>query len=74
MADDFSIDTPSADRGHEAIRVAVLAAIADLSQNIADVGDSFSLTDALFGLVDSLLTVTNDLTARVTALETPPAP
>lgn len=52
---DFSIDTPSPDRGHEAIRVAVLQAIGDLQQNAADTADSFYLADVLFELVDGLL-------------------
>ena len=81
MADGFDINTPSPDDGHEAIRVAVVAAIEELGWNTSDVGASFDLLDTLFVLLDSALTANDalaaqvaDLEARVTALEPAPTP
>lgn len=65
----FDIDTPSPDDGHEAIRVAVVEAIADLRENTAGVGDAYWLTDLLFDLLGSALVAIDDLTARLAALE-----
>lgn len=70
----FDIDSPSPDRGHEAIRVAVVQAITDLGQNVADTADGFYLTDVIFELLDTALTQVADLEARVAALEATTAP
>src|SRR3954447_21149960 len=62
MADGFDIGTPSKDRGHEAIRQAVV-------QAIADVGDGFSLTDVLFELLDAAMAQIDALNIRCDALQ-----
>lgn len=67
----FDLHTPSPDDGHEGIRLAVVAAIADLGTT-AD--DSYFLTDLLFDLLSSAFTAIDDLTARLAALETPAEP
>lgn len=51
----FSLDEPSDDAAHESIRVAVLAAIADLATNSAGVADAYFLTDLAFSLLDGLV-------------------
>jgi hypothetical protein len=65
----FDIDTPSPDDGHEAIRVAIVQAINDLSDTSAGVDDAYWITDLLLGMADGLYTAVSDLTARVDALE-----
>ena len=71
-------DLPTAfpDAGHEAIRQAVLAQVADLARTTTD---AYDLTDLLFVLLDAahdgLAQARADLdtlTARMDALETPP--
>lgn len=69
---EFSIDNPSPDRGHEAIRRAVKKAIADLTDTQADSDDSFYLVDVAFELLDGALAQIDALTQRVAALEADP--
>jgi hypothetical protein len=57
------------DRAHEALRQELLAAIAAGQDNTAGVDDSYYLTDALFGLIDSLLAQIDTLQQRVANLE-----
>lgn len=59
---DFSIDTPSPDEGHEAIRVAVVQAIENLGYTTDDSALGLDLVDTLFALIDQLM-------ARLDALE-----
>ena len=70
----FDVDTPSPDRGHEAIRVAVVEAVADLRRNIADTADGFYLADVIFEFLDAVLLAVDDLTVRVETLETAALP
>lgn len=68
---DFDVDTPSLDRGHEAIRLAVVAAIANLQQNVADTTDGFTLTDVIFDLLNTVMATLDAHAARIAALEAP---
>jgi len=68
----FDMHVPSPDVGHEAIRLAVLQAIADGQTNAGGVDDTYFLTDLLFSLLDSAFASIDDLTARVAALEANP--
>lgn len=74
---DLDLNQPLPDRAHDAIRAAVVQAIADL-------GDTLTLTDVLFDLADTAITTDTEskqergklqqrldyLTARVAKLET----
>lgn len=72
MAVDF--DRPWPDKGHEAIRLAILDHLDQLRDAFL-IGETTAdgLTIALSNFVDLQQQVV-DLTARVAALETPPAP
>jgi hypothetical protein len=61
MAD---LNQPLPDRAHEALRAALVAALADLGQKTTDSADSFDLLDVAFELIDAL-------GARLDALENP---
>lgn len=75
MADRYEFDLhaehPNVDTN--TMRLAVLAAIDEAQANAAGVDDSYFLTDLLFSLLDSALTAVDALTARIAALEPPPA-
>ena len=68
MAD---LDQPLPDRAHEALRVAVVEAIANVARNTADAQDGLDLTDVCLELIDAIFAQLDDLTARLDALENP---
>lgn len=68
-ADFFSVDTPSPDEGHEAIRLAVVAAIQDLAYTTDDAALGLDLADTLFALLDSAMVANDALAERLGVLE-----
>jgi len=62
VSEPFDVTRPSLDRGHEAIRLAVV-------QAISDVGDGFSLTDVLLDLLTGQAQQIDALNIRCDALQ-----
>jgi hypothetical protein len=60
---------PSRDRGHEALRQDILAAVADLQLNTGDVQSGLQLSDLLFEFVGQLLDDVSALNTRADAAE-----
>jgi hypothetical protein len=61
---------PSRDRGHEALRQDILAAVADLQLNTGDVQSGLELSDLLFQFIGQLLDSVDALNIRADAAET----
>ena len=70
----LTVDEPFPDIGHEAIRQWVKTALASGQRGESGVADTYFLTDLLFELLDDAFASIDDLTARVTALESAPTP
>jgi hypothetical protein len=82
------ISTPVPDAGHEDLRLRLVAALADITDHLEQLADSFLLGQtaadfaqtvltnftALQAVVTDQATAIGDLTARVTALENPTDP
>jgi len=68
----LTVDEPFPDIGHEAIRQWVKTALASGQRGESGVADTYFLTDLLFELLDDAFASIDDLTARVTALESAP--
>ena len=62
------LDTPLADRAHEALRQAARDAVDALALNVADIQSTLSLTDLVFEYLGQLLDTTTAQAAQIDAL------
>lgn len=70
---EFDVNVPSPDEGHEAIRVAVVAAIEELGYTADDSMLGLDLVDTLFVMIEGLLDRVSALESTATPEESPDA-